>query len=170
MQRWLALIGATLLGLVALITWRSGEADADPGVLPPAPPPQLVATATLAPPAAAPPRAPVLREDELLVAPSGGYNPRTAEQKRLARYDKDNDRAVSQTEFVVYSRSAFNRRDLNQDGRLDFAEYAAARLTAFDQADVDDSGELNAAEFATTRTKSSTRKECPEPAQAETEA
>ena len=65
---------------------------------------------------------PVLIEDDLLLAPSAkAPSPRTAEQKRLARYDKDNDRQVSQAEFLVYSRAAFNRRDLNGDGRLDFA-------------------------------------------------
>ncbi|WP_448578907.1 EF-hand domain-containing protein [Thermaurantiacus sp.] len=76
--------------------------------------------------------------------------PKSREEKRFARADRDDDGVVSAGEFVAARRRNFDKLDANGDGRLSFEEYAAEGLRKFAGADADGDGRLNPAEFATT--------------------
>ena len=96
-------------------------------------------------------------------APSA--SPRTREQKRFDRYDKDRNATVTREEYLASRRKAFARLDSNGDGRLGFEEWAARTIGKFAAADKDRSGTLNPAEFATTRVerKPTVRRPCVPP-------
>jgi hypothetical protein len=80
-------------------------------------------------------------------------SPRTREQKRFGRYDKDKDGAVSREEYLASRRKAYAKLDTNRDGQLSFDEWAAKTSAKFAAADADKSGSMTAAEFATTAVK-----------------
>jgi len=91
------------------------------------------------------------------------------EAKRFARYDRDDDGAVSRGEYLQSREKAFAKLDKNGDGRLDFDEYAVRTIDKFATADADDSGRLDAGEFATTAVKRKSKPAC-EPAREESDA
>mgnify|MGYP005837706645 CR=1 FL=1 len=76
--------------------------------------------------------------------------PKTREEKRFARADRDDDGRVSQAEFLSTRRRNFDKLDVNGDGRLSFEEYAAEGIRKFTTADQNRDGVLGPAEFATT--------------------
>lgn len=98
--------------------------------------------------------------DPPLAAPASPLSDAEREARRLRRYDKDKDGAVSQTEFLANRRKSFDRADLNKDGRLDFAEFAAATATKFARADRNADGRLSEKEFATTAIKRKPKAAC----------
>ena len=77
-------------------------------------------------------------------------DPKTREQKRFGRVDKDKDGNVTRDEYLMPRRKAFAKLDTNGDGKLDFDEWAIKATTKFAGADKDKSGALTPAEFATT--------------------
>lgn len=79
--------------------------------------------------------------------------PKTREQKRFNRYDKDRDGRITRDEYLAPRRKAYAKLDLNGDGRLSFDEWAGKTARKFATADADGSGAMNAAEFATTAVK-----------------
>ena len=89
--------------------------------------------------------------------------PKTREEKRFGRYDKDRDGAITREEYLASRRKAYAKLDANGDGRLSFDEWAIKTTTKFATADRDRSGAMNAAEFASTAVKHSTkpRPNCP---------
>ncbi|PZO75516.1 MAG: histidine kinase [Sphingomonas hengshuiensis] len=89
--------------------------------------------------------------------------PRTREQKRFDRYDKDRDGRITRDEYLASRRKAYAKLDTNGDGRLSFDEWAARTTTKFATADKGRDGALDAAEFATTAVKHAPRKRvaCP---------
>jgi hypothetical protein len=95
----------------------------------------------------------------------------TREQKRFARYDRDQDGKVTRDEYLANRRKAFAKLGANGDGRLDFDEWAAKATAKFVAADRDKSGAMDAAEFATTavKRKPSSQSKCPPPAAAPAE-
>jgi Ca2+-binding EF-hand superfamily protein len=95
-------------------------------------------------------------------------SPKTREEKRFGRYDKDRNGAITRDEYLVSRRKAYAKLDGDGDGRLSFDEWATKTTTKFAGADRDKSGSMNAAEFATTavKRKPARRAPCP-PAQAE---
>ena len=104
--------------------------------------------------------------------------PKSREQKRFGRYDKDRNGQVSRDEYLASRRKAYAKLDANGDGRLTFEEWAGKTLTKFAIADRDRSGAMSPVEFTTTATKRSTRPRpnCPpltrartQPAAAETD-
>lgn len=76
--------------------------------------------------------------------------PKSREEKRFARADRDDDGIVSSAEFLAARRRNFDKLDVNGDGGLSFEEYAAEGFRKFRSADADSDGKLNPAEFATT--------------------
>lgn len=96
-------------------------------------------------------------------APSA--SPRTREQRRFDRYDKDRDALITREEYLASRRKAYAKLDTNGDGRLSFEEWAAKTTAKFAGADKDRSGTLNAAEFATTKVerKPTVRRPCVPP-------
>ncbi|PAX08470.1 EF-hand domain-containing protein [Sphingomonas lenta] len=79
--------------------------------------------------------------------------PKTREEKRFGRYDKDRDGAITRDEYLLSRRKAYAKLDRDGDGRLSFDEWSVKTTTKFATADRDKSGAMNAAEFATTAVK-----------------
>jgi hypothetical protein len=134
MARWIAGIAAVLLvifGSVIALQSRAEEAS-----LPAAPQPRLASAVPLSPL----PNAPVA-------------DPKSKEEKRFARADKDEDGRITLAELVEPRRKAFAKLDVNSDGRLSFEEWAVRTIDKFDTADADDNKALTPAEYATTAPK-----------------
>jgi hypothetical protein len=145
MIRFLAGVAAALLLTTAgVLLWNSRAADRH---LPGAPP----STA-----------APVAYGKETGDGPPASTD-ESREQRRFARYDKDEDGKVSREEYLAQRRKAFARLDANHDGRLDFDEWAAKAIGKFTTADHDHSAALDRPEFATTavKRKSAVAAPCP---------
>ncbi len=135
--------GAVVLLAVALMLWSradGGSADATA--------PQVPEGAVLPAVDAAPDLA--LQEEMAALDLAEPARPKTREEKRFARADRNDDGAISQAEFLATRRRNFDRLDANGDGVLAFEEYAAEGIRRF--ADVDRNGDrrLDPAEFALT--------------------
>ena len=89
--------------------------------------------------------------------------PRTREQKRFNRYDKDRNALITREEYLASRRKAYARLDLDKDGRLSFDEWAVKTTDKFAAADTDKSGTMTAAEFVATapKRKAPVRVKCP---------
>lgn len=143
---WRYLVGGVAALLMVGAGWLlfSGEARPD-AAIPPAP----AATAT--------------PEDTSGVAAAPALpeaSPRSREQKRFGRYDKDRDGRITRDEYLATRRKAFAKLDVNGDGRLSFDEWAIKTTTRFTDADRDRSNAMDAAEFATTAPKRTARPTC----------
>lgn len=85
-------------------------------------------------------------------------SPKSREQKRFARADKDDDGRIAAAEMFEPRRKAFAKLDKNGNGSLSFEEWATKTVEKFAGADRDRSGFLTPAEFATTAPKPTKRK------------
>ena len=134
MARWVAGIAAVLLlitgGVLAL------QAGAEEPPLPAAPPPRMAAAVPLSP---------------IPNAPEA--DPKSKEEKRFARADKDEDGRISFAELVEPRRKAFAKLDVKSDGRLSFEDWAVRTIDKFEGADADRSKWLTPAEYAATAPK-----------------
>ena len=135
--RWLAISGALLMVLGAASLW----AVSDPGTSGAA-----QANISQTPPSAANAALP-----ELTAPPPP--DPKSREQKRFDRADKDDDGLIQSAEYLATRRRNYDKLDSNADGRLSFEEYAASGFEKFNTADSDGNGALAAGEFATTAPK-----------------
>ena len=79
--------------------------------------------------------------------------PKTREQKRFNRYDKDRNSLITREEYLASRRKAFAKLDTNGDGKLSFDEWAIKTTDKFAKADADKSGAMTPKEFATTAAK-----------------
>lgn len=108
--------------------------------------------------ASAPPPAPLaateagMGEVATLAAPPAP-SPKSREEKRFARADRDDDGLISQSEYLSTRRRNYDKLDSNGDGRLSFEEYAASGIEKFAQADSNGNQTLETSEFATTAPK-----------------
>lgn len=84
-------------------------------------------------------------------APSA--DPKSKEEKRFARADKNDDGRITLAELVEPRRKAFAKLDLNQDGKLAFEEWAIKTIDKFESADGDKNALLTPAEYAATAPK-----------------
>lgn len=109
------------------------------------------ARADRASPIPAAPQAAVAQDSDVELASPPAASEKTREEKRFARYDKDKNGAVAQSEYLAGRRKGFDKLDINHDGRLSFEEYAVKGIQKFAAADKDKNSQLNAVEFATTR-------------------
>ena len=91
-------------------------------------------------------------------APSA--DPKSKEEKRFARADKDEDGRITLAELVEPRRKPFAKLDVNGDGKLSFEEWAVKTIDKFEGADADGSKALTAAEFATTAPKRKAKPVC----------
>ena len=150
MKRALAGIAAFLLLITGVtLMWR-GSAQA-PGALavPPAPAPRFAAAAMTTTP--------------VTLAPIGQApmaDPKSKEEKRFARADKNDDGRISLAELVEPRRKAFAKLDLNQDGKLAFEEWAVKTIGKYADANDDGNGWLTAAEYAATAPKPKAKPTC----------
>lgn len=143
MWRYLAGGLAALLLAGAGMLWFTSRAS-KPAPLLPARPAAAQATGEAAPLPDAAPEAPE----------------RTREQRRFARYDKDEDGRITRAELLVPRRKAFAKLDGNGDGMLSFDEWVVKTTKKFDAADANRDGALTSAEFATTAPKRRQRPKC----------
>ena len=103
----------------------------------------------------APPPAVTIQSGQALApipaAPSA--DPKSKEEKRFARADKDENGRVTLAELVEPRRKPFAKLDVNGDGKLSFEEWAVKTIDKFEGADSDKNKALTPAEFATTAPK-----------------
>jgi hypothetical protein len=143
MLRFFAGVVACFLLLTgAFLLWQS-RAEKAPG-LPPAPPPRSASAPLLA--------------GQPLEAPEA--SPKSREEKRFSRADKDKDGKIEPEELLASRRKAFAKLDGNGNGALSFEEWAATTIDKFKGADKDRSGWLTPAEYATTAPPPSKKKRC----------
>jgi hypothetical protein len=139
MGRWLAGIAAILLFLTGTVVALSGEReDSD---LPPAPKPRL---ASVIPMSAIP---------NALTA-----DPKSKEEKRFGRADKDEDGRITLAEMVEPRRKAFGKLDVNSDGKLSFEEWSVKTISKFEKADANKDKSLSPSEYASTAPKPKKKK------------
>lgn len=136
MARYLAGVGSALLLVAAgFLIWNGRAERQSPVPNAPREASAAVAADGEEEPSAGPPSAP----------------DKTREEKRFARYDKNEDGIITRGEMMDTRRKPFAKLDGNGDGRLSFEEWAVATASKFATADADHSGTLTRAEFATTR-------------------
>lgn len=134
MTRFLAGAAACFLLLTgAFLLWQ-GRAEQGPA-LPPAPSPRAQSIFGTAQPAP-------------LEAPEA--SPKSREEKRFSRADKDKNGRIQAEELMTPRRKAFAKLDTNGNGTLAFEEWAAKSIDKFRGADRDRSGWLSAAGYQTT--------------------
>ena len=140
MMRFFAGAAASFLLLTgAFLLWQ-GRAEEAP-LLPAAPPaqPMIAPSARLDPPEA---------------------TPKSREEKRFSRADKDKNGRIEREELLASRRKAFAKLDKNGNGALSFDEWAVKTIDKFAGADKDRSGWLSAAEYATTAPPPPKKKRC----------
>ena len=120
MVRWLAGIAAFCCSLLVAVLVLRGRAE-EPS-LPPAPEPRLAAQLPG-------PLSPIGDAPEA--------DPKSKEEKRFDRSDKDEDGRITLAELVEPRRKAFAKLDVNSDGRLSFEEWAVRTIDKFEGADAD---------------------------------
>jgi hypothetical protein len=142
MFRFLAGAAACFLLLTgAFLLWQS---HAEQSPLPAAPP--------------ARPASPLMTNSAPLEAPQA--SPKSREQRRFSRADKNKDGKIEGEEIFAPRRKAFAKLDKNGNGALSFEEWAAKTLDKFHGADRDRTGWLTAAEYATTAPPPPKHKRC----------
>ena len=146
MRRLIAGSAAALLLVTGVTLIWQGRAEAPAVASTPAPTPRLASAMTPVSLARIPD------------APSA--DPKSKEEKRFARADKDEDGRVTLAELVEPRRKAYTRLDLDQDGKLSFEEWAVRTIDKFGDADADRSRALTPAEYATTAPKRTPKPAC----------
>ena len=143
MARFLAGAAACFLFLTgAFLLWQGQAQDAP--ILPEAPPAA---------------RAPsMVVQDKVPEAPEA--TPKSREQKRFSRADKNKDGRIVREELLAPRRKAFAKLDKNGNGTLSFDEWAVKTHDKFAGADKDRSGWLTPAEYATTAPPPPKKKRC----------
>lgn len=101
-----------------------------------------------APPAARTTGASLFNGAQPLAAPEA--TPKSREEKRFSRADKNKDGKIAAEELLGARRKAFAKLDANGNGALSFEEWAAKTIDKFQGADSDRNGWLTPAEYATT--------------------
>ena len=99
---------------------------------------------------------PSLLANQPLKAPEA--SPKSREEKRFARADKDDDGKITRMELLQPRQKAFAKLDKNGNGSLSFDEWAVRTVDKFSGADADRSGWLSPAEYATTAPKPKAKK------------
>ena len=139
MGRFFAGVAACFLMMTgAFLLWQGRAAEPTPGLTPP--------------PETAVPVAPLLasasKRQGPLRAPEA--SPKSREERRFSRADKDKDGRIAAEELFAPRRKAIAKLDKNGNGSLSFDEWAVKTVTKFQDADQDGSGWLTAAEYAST--------------------
>ena len=144
MRRILAGIACMLLLITGtVLMWRGAAVEP---ATPPAPTPRFA-------PATTPKTLSPIGQ-----APSA--DPRSKEEKRFARVDKNDDGRISLAELVEPRRKAFARLDLDHDGKLGFEEWASKTIVKYEDANDDGNNWLTPAEYAATAPKRKAKPSC----------
>jgi hypothetical protein len=144
LARFLAGAAACFLLLTGVfLFWQSRAAQAP--LLPEAPPARVATPALVAQnPPPEPPEA----------------TPKSREEKRFSRADKDKNGRIEREELLAPRRKAFAKLDKNGDGKLAFEEWAVKTVDKFAGADKDRTGWLSAVEYASTAPPPPKKKRC----------
>src|SRR6185437_13333610 len=86
-------------------------------------------------------------------------DPKTREEKRFSRYDKNKDGKVEADEYLAAGRRNFDKLDVDHNGALTFEEYAVKGIEKFNGAG-GKKGWLSPAEFVTTAPPPPKHKTC----------
>ena len=124
-----AIVSGLFLIIGAVLLWQGRPEKAEAVTLPP-------------PPQADQSRAPLASAPEA--------TPKSREEKRFSRADKDKNGRVTAEELYAPRRKAFAKLDTNANGTLSFEEWAVKTIGKFKGADRDRNGILTAAEYAST--------------------
>ncbi len=144
MARFLAGAAACFLLLTgAFLFWQSRAAETP--LLPDAPPARMAGPALIA-------------QNGIPRAPEA--SPKSREERRFSRADKDDNGRIEREELLVSRRKAFAKLDKNGNGALSFDEWAVKTIDKFAGADKDRSGWLSGAEYATTAPPPRKKKRC----------
>lgn len=136
MWRFLAGALASFLMMTgAFLLWQ-GQAQNSPEIPPPPPPVEE--------------EKPVMYE---MPPPAPKATPKTREEKRFDRADRNKDGVITMDELLAPRRKAFAKLDRNGDGRLSFEEWAVKTIERFHGADANRDGRLTRVEYATTAPK-----------------
>ena len=141
MARTLAGVAAFILLVTGTLLFLRGS-DARPGL--PAAPAAAAQGSLLAQPLPEPPEA----------------SPKSREEKRFSRADRDKDGRIAREELLCPRRKAFAKLDKNGNGNLDFEEWAVRTVDKFADADKDRTGWLTPAEYAVTAPPPPKKKRC----------
>ncbi|MFN3371651.1 MAG: histidine kinase [Sphingomonadaceae bacterium] len=140
-RQLVALGGALALAAVAAAFWI--RADEKPAVAtrPAASPPAEPTAEAAAEPG-------LIEPEAVMLAPPAAAPPKSREEQRFDRADRDRDGRITQAEYLANRRRNFDRLDVNHDGKLSFEEYAAQGIRRFAELDSGRDGWLSRAEFA----------------------
>ena len=86
--------------------------------------------------------------------------PKSREEKRFARADRDDDGKIVLAELLDPRRKSYAKLDTNGDGKLSFEEWAHTTIDKFKEADANRNGQLTRAEYATTAPKPKPKPKC----------
>lgn len=86
--------------------------------------------------------------------------PKSREEKRFNRYDKDRNEAITRIEMMASRSKDFKKLDTDGNNLLSFEEWAIKTSDKFAGADADKNGRLTRDEFATTAPKRKAKPEC----------
>jgi hypothetical protein len=140
MIRFLAGAASCFLLLTgAFLLWQ-GRAEKSP--LPPAPQPRGISMAAYS---------------TSLTAPEA--SPKSREEKRFSRYDKNKDGKVQAAEYLAARQKNFEKLDADRNGALSFQEYAVKGIEKFNGAG-GRKGWLSPAEFVATAPPPPKHKSC----------
>ena len=142
MWRYLAGALASFLMLSGAFLMWQGHAE-DGQALPPAPEKTAGPAMLLHAPAKAP-----------------AATPKSKEEQRFDRADRDNDGKITLAELLEPRRKPFAKLDVNRDGKLSFEEWAHTTIDKFKGADADRNGQLTRTEYATTAPKPRPKPKC----------
>ena len=135
MWRYLAgALSAILMMTGAFLLWQ-GQAQETPAIAPAPPPGNAPAIIARKPPEA--PEA----------------SPKSREEKRFDRADRDNDGKIVMAELLQPRRKSYAKLDKDRDGKLSFEEWAHTTIDKFTGADADRNRILTRAEYSTTAPK-----------------
>lgn len=144
MVRFLAGAAACFLMMTgAFLLWQ-GRAEGGSGL--PEPPPARPASQSM------------LAAPGVLRAPEA--SPKSREERRFSRADKDDDGRIMRAELLEPRQRAFAKLDKDGNGALSFDEWAVRTIEKFGGADKDRSGWLTPAEYATTAPRPPKKKRC----------
>jgi hypothetical protein len=132
-----------LLMTGAFLIWQSRAAE--PSRFPAAPEPRAY-------------DASMLSAKQPLQAPEA--SPKSREERRFSRADKDKDGKIEPEELLSPRRKAFAKLDKNGNGSLSFEEWAHTTIEKFAGADKDRNRFLTPAEYATTAPPPPKHKTC----------
>ena len=108
----------------------------------------------------APPTTPSMMTSAAPLPQAPEATPKSREEKRFSRADKNKDGRIAREELLAARRKAFAKLDTNGNGALSFDEWAVKTTAKFAGADKDRSGWLTPAEYATTAPPPAKKKRC----------